>query len=65
MKKMVTIFADKGKILTNGVDYGTTISLAEDETDEGYYEITQEEYKRMLAEKNNEEIDDEIIEESC
>ena len=54
MKRMVTIFADEGKILTNGVDYGTTISLAEDETDEGYYEITRKEYEEILKNLNEE-----------
>ena len=54
MKKMVTIFADEGKILTNGVDYGTTISLAEDETDEGYYEITRQEYEEIVRSRNEE-----------
>lgn len=65
MKKMITLYADKGKILTNDVDYGTPISLAEGVSEEGYYEITIEEYKRILAEKNDEDVNDEIIEESC
>jgi hypothetical protein len=45
MKKMITLIADKGKVLTNGTDYGTTISLAEGVSEEDYYEITKEEYE--------------------
>ena len=51
MKKMLTLIADEGKILTNGTEYGTTISLAENVTDEGYYEITMEEYKNRTETK--------------
>ena len=45
------ILADDGKFLTNGVDYGTTISLADGVSDKDYYEITQEEYDQILAEQ--------------
>jgi hypothetical protein len=48
---MITIFADKGKVLTNGITYGTTISLAEGENGNEYYEITEEEYREIEAEK--------------
>lgn len=51
MKKMITLYAEKGKILTNGIDYGTTISLAEGATAEEYYEITLEEYEQILKEQ--------------
>ena len=46
------IFADDGKILTNGVDYGTTISLADGVSDKDYYEITIEEYEQILSQNN-------------
>ena len=55
MRKMITIYADEGKILTNGTNYGTTISLADGVSDEGYYEITKEEYERILTEDSEEE----------
>ena len=55
MKKMTTLYADEGKILTNGKDYGTTISLADGVSDAGYYEITAEEYERILNESHEEE----------
>ena len=59
MKTMVTIYADEGKVLTNGEVYGTTISLAEGETAEDFYEITKAEHNEILqkeAEQHNHEI---------
>ena len=55
MKRMITIIADEGKVLTNGKDYGTTISLADGVSDNGYYEITKEEYEQILAEQEEQE----------
>ena len=48
MKTMVTIFADEGKVLTNGEIFGTVISLAVGESADRYYEITEEEYEEVL-----------------
>lgn len=56
MRSMVTLFADEGKILTNGVDYGTTISLAENADASQYYEITIEEYENILKEQEEQMI---------
>ena len=50
MKQMITLYADAGKILTDGNIYGTTISLAEGEQAESFYEIDKEEYDKMLEE---------------
>ena len=50
IKKDGLIFADTGKVLTNGETYGTTISLAEGVDESGFYEITEEEYERILDE---------------
>ena len=50
-KKLV---ANEGKILTNGVVYGSEIYLAENVSEDSFYEITQEEYEKIM------EVADEI-----
>lgn len=54
MKQRIVLYAESGKVLTNGVDYGTVIYLAEGVSADSYYEITQEEYDRILAEQSKE-----------
>ena len=56
MKKMITLIADEGKILTNGIDYGTTISLAAGLSAEDYYEITKNESEKIIDKQIEEEI---------
>ena len=56
MRTMITLFADEGKILTNGTDYGTTISLAVGVDASEYYEISIEEYEQLLATESEEII---------
>lgn len=53
MKIMTTLYADEGKVITNGTDYGTTISLAEGVTASDYKEITVEEYNEILDKSKN------------
>ena len=53
MKTKKVIYADEGKILTNGEIYGRVIVLADGLTEEGFYEITEAEYAEIL---NKEEI---------
>ena len=48
MRQMITLYADEGKILTDGNVYGTTVSLAEGKTADDFYEITREEYDNLL-----------------
>ena len=50
MKTMLTIYADEGKILTNGETYGKIIHLAVGMDASGYYEITEAEYQKMQEE---------------
>ena len=48
------IFADDGKMLTDGNNYGSTISLADDRKPDEYTEITIEEYEKRTGEKESE-----------
>ena len=47
MKQRIVLYAEEGKVLTNGADYGTVIYLADGVSAYSYYEITQEEYNRL------------------
>lgn len=43
--------ASEGKILTDGVVYGTIIYLAENRSESEFYEITMEEYEQKMLEE--------------
>lgn len=51
MKTRKVIYADDGKVLTNGEIYGSTIFLADGVSEDDFYEITEEEYQTILEEK--------------
>lgn len=48
MKTRTVIYADEGKILTNGEIYGKQIFLAEGVSEDDFYEITEEEYNALM-----------------
>ena len=49
----ITIRADEGKWLTDGENYGKTISLGDGVSIDNYYEVTNEEYETIIAEQAN------------
>lgn len=55
MKTRIVLYADEGKVLTNGETYGTQIFLADDEDGTNFYEITREEYEKIIDDQNFEE----------
>jgi hypothetical protein len=56
MKTRKILYADEGKILTNGTIYGRQIFLADGMSEEGFYEITEAEYQKILEEQEQTEI---------
>lgn len=48
MKTRLILYADEGKVLTNGEIYGTEIYLEEGVSADGFYEITSAEYEQIL-----------------
>ena len=54
MKQRIVLYAEDGKVLTNGTEYGTVIYLADGVNADSFHEITQEEYEKVLAEKSKE-----------
>lgn len=47
MKKVITLVADYGKVLTDGYEYGTTLNVPEGQSLEHIKEITVEEYSEI------------------
>ena len=50
MKARLVLYADENKVLTNGEIYGKQIFLEAGLDESGFYEITEEEYKKIEEE---------------
>jgi hypothetical protein len=51
MQKRTTLIAEDGKILTNGKDFARATFLAVGADESEWYEITEAEYERIMAEQ--------------
>ena len=56
MKTRLVLYADEGKVLTDGNIYGTEIYLAENVSADSYREITTEEYENILNKQTEEGV---------
>lgn len=56
MKQRIVLYAEEGKILTNGEIYGKQIFLADGENSYSFYEISEEEYEYLLKEQLDKEV---------
>lgn len=52
----IKLTASEGHILTDGENYGRIVYLAQGNDGEKWYEITEEEYQRILEEKERNEM---------
>ena len=51
MTNRKVLYADDGKVFTNGETYGKVIFLADGVSETTFHQITDAEYERMLAEQ--------------
>lgn len=49
--KQIILTADEGMYLTNGETYGKTVVLPESADTNDWYEITEAEYEKIIAEQ--------------
>ena len=54
MKQRIVLYANENMVLTNGEHYGKVIFLADGVSPDRYYEITEEEYKKIVEQQQSE-----------
>jgi hypothetical protein len=54
MKQRIVLYAEDGKVLTDGKIYGRQIFLADDADPKAFYEITDAEYEEILQAESEE-----------
>lgn len=54
MKTRTVLYAEDGKVLTNGEIYGKQIFLADGASEDDFREITDAEYQKILEEQEKE-----------
>ena len=52
--ELKTIIASDGMILTNGETYGKSITLGNNDSQDNWYEITEEEYLQAIEKQGGE-----------
>lgn len=56
VKTRTILYADEGKVLTNGETYGKIIYLAEGVSEADFHEITEAEHAEIVKESEESEI---------
>lgn len=56
MKKRILLYADEGKILTDGVHYTESSMLEIGRSEDDFYEIDKSEYEAIMKAKEEEEL---------
>lgn len=51
MKTRTVLYADAGKILTDGNTFGKIIYLAEDGSADNFYEISENDYEKIMTQE--------------
>ncbi len=51
MKTRTVLYAEDGKVLTNGDIYGKQIFLADELSENDFHEISDEEYQKIMDER--------------
>ena len=49
---MTILKADKGKLYTDGINFGTTVQLASHRSKDEFYEITDEQYEELVKQQH-------------